>query len=318
MSVRRRKLTKIVTQLPSLAVDGWETRLVAKKNKKHVDVLQRISRKLRRSAKRLWWKRLSHLEHYQQIVFVVGCQRSGTTLILDCFDKDLRTVVFRDQSELSGHRGDRLRLKPHEEVESILAMTRCPIVVAKPLLDSQRTCELLDDYPRSKALWVMRDYRGVIGSSLRKFSGQIENVRRVLEEPDDWRGECVSDETRDFIAGFYRSDMQREDAAALMWVSRNQFFFDQALNESPEVSIVSYEDLVQQRDVAMRRIYDFLGVSFPARPLTNSIHQHALGRGKDVKIDSGIQDKCEAIQMALRKHYEIAIGMTKQGMSAKQ
>lgn len=259
-------------------------------------------RRQTRFIKHVRWSKLSSLSEYEQIVFVVGCQRSGTTLVLNCFENDHRTIVFRDESELSGFRDNRLRLKPYIEVAQILAKTRCPLIVSKPLLDSQRTLELLEQYPRSKALWILRNYLGVVGSSLRKFSGQIENVRRVLEEPDDWRAEGCSDETRNFIRRFYSTEMRREDAAALMWLSRNQLFFDNNLHQSERVAMLRYEDLVNQSDSLLRNVYEFLNLGYPSYRISKLIHRRSLSRGKTIELQPKIRAKCERLQTELIKH----------------
>ncbi|QEF99616.1 hypothetical protein Mal15_36820 [Stieleria maiorica] len=264
-----------------------------------MSIVQRVVSRQRKITKSIRWRAFSSLEQYQQIVFVVGCQRSGTTLVMNCFDNDARAIVFRDDSVLSGHQGNRLRIKPYAEVKAILAKTRCPLVVAKPLLDSQRTDELLDDYPRSKAIWMFRHFRGVVGSNLRKFKGQVENIRRVLEMPEDWRGERVSDETRDFIRPFVNPEMRREDAAALVWIARNNLFFEQSLQNCDRTFLLPYEDLVKSSRDTVKGIYRFLGISQPTKPVDRSIHQRALGRGQDLDIHPEILARCENIQQKL-------------------
>ena len=264
-------------------------------------ITKSVANRSRTISKIIRWRFASDRKDYGQIVFVLGCQRSGTTLLMNCFDQDRRARVFRDDSALTGFRGNRLRLKPYCETERTLANCRSPLVVSKPLLDSQLADEILSDYPRSKAIWMFRNYRGVIGSSLKKFSSQVESIRRVVDQPDDWRGERVHQRTVDFIKPFVSSDMRREDAAALIWIARNQLFFDQTFDNSKLVSVLNYEDLVSSSDDAMRRIYGFLELDFPPYSITHSIHQNSLVRGKELEIDATIEQACKALQRRLRE-----------------
>lgn len=276
-------------------------------------IIRSVANRSRTASKSIRWRFASNRKDYGQIVFVLGCQRSGTTLLMNCFDQDRRARVFRDDSALTGFRGNRLRLKPYREVERILAKCRSPLVVAKPLLDSQLAGEILSEYPRSKAIWMFRNYRGVIGSSLKKFSSQVESIRRVVDQPDDWRGERVHHRTIEFIKPFVSSNMRREDAAALIWIARNQLFFNQSFDSSKLVSVLNYEDLVNSSDDALRGIYGFLELDFPVYSITHSIHQNSLVRGQGIEIDATIEKACRALQRRL--HQCVAFNTQSQSLS---
>jgi len=56
------------------------------------------------------------------VLLILGCQRSGTTLISNLFDQDRRAVTFSEESELlSGRERPPLRLNELHEVNGHLA-----------------------------------------------------------------------------------------------------------------------------------------------------------------------------------------------------
>ncbi|MDZ4286527.1 MAG: hypothetical protein U0984_01135 [Prosthecobacter sp.] len=114
-----------------------------------------------------------------RIVFVFGCQRSGTTMLRSFIGFDPRVD---DQGE-----GDPpyfwqvpvedpryLRAVPDEEIERLSRASHSPVVLIKPLHDSQRAAALLQRFPRSKGIWIFRHYHEVILSHLNYYRGRYD------------------------------------------------------------------------------------------------------------------------------------------------
>jgi hypothetical protein len=78
-----------------------------------------LRRKLIRYGKKFWLG-VRPLPSEHRIFFILGCQRSGTTLLLRIFEEDWNAQVYREVSALSRQAGLR-RLQP-------------PEVVARPLI----------------------------------------------------------------------------------------------------------------------------------------------------------------------------------------
>ena len=106
----------------------------------------------------------------QQLLFIIGCQRSGTTLMTRIFNRDFNTLVYPEHSSLSKQdKVDGLRLNPLPQVEKRIKATRFPLVVLKPLVETQNSCQLLDffdgDFFRAKGFDAdrgrLRDSDGV-------------------------------------------------------------------------------------------------------------------------------------------------------------
>ena len=266
-----------------------------------------LSTRIQDRAGREWFlaqKRAYRLRHpyprdaRKAVVLVVGCQRSGTTLMLELFNADPRSVTFPEQSSLSSSAEGRLRLKPVQEVSRRLERVRSPLLVLKPLVESQRVPTLLDELDGSYAIWMVRRAESVAASDLSYFG--IENGERNLRlllsnEPPNWRGEVVPETTRSVLSSHYRPGMNPQDAAALFWWARTSLFFDLQLDARPDVRLCSYEQLVDEPEQTMRSLYDFVGVGYPERDITQGVHRGARSRGDDLSLSPEVRRLCDAL-----------------------
>jgi hypothetical protein len=237
-------------------------------------------------------------------VLVVGCQRSGTTLMLEIFNADRRSVTFPERSALSSAAEDRLRLKPLPEVRRRLERVRAPLLILKPLVESQNVPALLDALDNCYAIWMYRRPESVAASDLAYFgpANGERNLRLLLSnEPPNWRGEVVPEATRSVLSSCYRPGMDPFDAAALFWWARTSLYFDLGLDERPEVRLCSYERLVADPEQTMRRLYDFIGVSYPDLEITQAVHRQSARRGADVTLSSEIRQICEELWQRVQR-----------------
>jgi hypothetical protein len=233
----------------------------------------------------------------RQLLFIFGCQRSGTTLVKDIFDNDLNARVYGEFSEISrSQKGRRnLRLKPLEEVKAIIERGPARLIVAKPIAETQNALKLLAFFPGSKALFIYRNYAAVAASNLKLFGpgNGISNLRPIMEgDATNWRAEGVSADVRGMVAARFRGDMDPYDAAALFWYVRNRFFFDLGLDRHPAVRPLRYEDLVRDPSGMMARVYGFLGMDCP-RAAAALVHGDSAGKGREVKLSAEIRDLCQ-------------------------
>lgn len=262
-------------------------------------IRRRAQRALLQGKKRAY--RLTHpLPHdaRKAIVLIVGCQRSGTTLMLDIFDADRRSVTFAERSSLSSPAEDRLRLKPLQDVKRTLEHLPAPLLVLKPLVESQNTPTLLDGLENSRAIWMYRRPESVAKSDLAYFGRENaeRNLRLLLSnEPPNWRAEVVPETTRSVISRQYRPGMDPYEAAALFWWARTSLFFDLRLDERADVHLCSYEQLVAEPEQTMRSLYDFVGVEYPARDITAGVHRRSVGRRDDSTLSPEVRQLCDEL-----------------------
>lgn len=233
-----------------------------------------------------------------QILFIVGCQRSGTTLLVRLFNSDYRCRVFGEFSALSCDDPGGIRLNPLPDVAAAFRRVRVPLIIAKPLVETQNVKDLLAFFPSSKVLFVYRHFEDVAKSDTAKFGlhNGIDNLRPIVAGcTRNWRSEGARPFVRETVTRHFSQDMNPYDAAVLFWFARNQLFFDLALDAEPRVMLCRYEYLVGDPAAAMQRIYAFAGVSIPDLSHTRQVHSASIGKGGRLPLKPEVRVLCEQL-----------------------
>jgi Sulfotransferase domain len=244
----------------------------------------------------------------KRILFIFGCQRSGTTLLQEIFDQDLDAKVYGEFSAISRTRGKRhdIRLRALEEVKAIFERDRVGLIVAKPIVETQNARRLLAYFAGAKAVFIYRHYAAVASSNLKEFGklNGIRNLRPIVNgESQNWRAEGVPQEIRSMVSARFREDMNPHDAAALFWYVRNRFFFDLGLDQESSIMPLRYEDLVREPATMIGGIYRFVGAhSSPAG--ATLVHGASAAKGKDVKLSPDIEALCRELLGRLDRAHE--------------
>lgn len=239
----------------------------------------------------------------KNIVFLLGCQRSGTTILSEVIEKDFRTKVYKEShSKTSSKDPSGLRIDPLPILKKEIFRNKTKTIVIKPLVESQHTNQLLSDFPESKVIWVLREYKGVISSDIKKFGPKngTENLRKILEE-DTWRSENMSKHTLSLIQKYYKPKMSQYEAAALFWYSRNVLFFDQDLDKNKKITICKYEDLVTEPKKTMQRLYKHINYTYPKKNITARVFSSSVTKGKDILLNPEIALLCDNLLVKLNK-----------------
>jgi len=227
----------------------------------------------------------------------------------DILRNDLSSLVLGEFSPLSSRDNLRnIRLNPKEQLDAFLHQARAPFVVAKPLVESQKALQLLNQFQDLKILWMFRDYRDVTQSNLAKFGERngINDLRPIIKrEAGNWRAEKIPEQVHAELKELFSEDMDAHDAAALFWYSRNQLFFSQRLEKHPRVYLCSYQELVERPSDIVPDIYSFIGRRFPGPAIYSDIHKSSVGKGRSVKlsgqVDSLCQDLLDRLTLVSRK-----------------
>jgi Sulfotransferase domain len=245
-----------------------------------------------------------------RVLFIVGCQRSGTTMMTRLFDADFNCRVFGEFSELScADKEHGIRLNPLPDVADVINRVRAPLVVAKPIVETQNVRKLLDYFPSSKALFMYRRCADVARSDMVKYGERngLENLRPIAAgDPDNWRSAGASPAVQQMVRRFWSEDMNPHDAAALFWYARNQLFFDLDLANDPAIMLCQYEYLTQHPTEFMRRIYDFIGIERPQGLDTAEVRPP--GAEKRLELSPEIRMECDQLKARLDAHFQRVIG----------
>ena len=231
------------------------------------------------------------------ILFIFGCQRSGTTLLTEIFERDFNnTKVYGEFSRLSSDDKIRhIRLNPLHLVKTQIDNDRPSLIIIKPLVESQNALKLLDYFNNSKALWVYRHYRDVALSHLKLWGikNGIRNLRPIFEgQSQNWRSENASEYTKQIVRKHFSEDMNPYDAAALFWFVRNILFFEMDLDKNQNVMTSKYNDLIDNPLKTMNNIYEFVGYVYSLDKIPMNIYSDSKGRGENIKLSQGIEILC--------------------------
>ena len=236
-------------------------------------------------------------------VFVVGAQRSGTNMMMHGLDMAPEVRVY---NEGNGRAFDRFRLKPLPVVERLVTRSRARVVAFKPLTDSHRVHQMLDDLGSiepPRAFWIWRKVEGRVRSAVAKFpTSNLDVLRRWASGVDreHWQLQGMSDESRAFLGALDMAALSPESAAAAFWYVRNQLFFERQLDQRLDVLPVSYDLFLREPERWMRLIARFAGLTYRpeliahVKPSLSSRH-----RRTSVPIDPEILERCTQLERRL-------------------
>lgn len=257
--------------------------------------------------KRLYQQLILPEPSQRKILFIMGCQRSGTSLLTRIFVRDLHAIVYRESSPLSSNDPLKLRLNALPTVAQQVTQHKARLVVAKPLVESQNGAQLLQYFPSGYVLWAYRHYKDVAASSLKAFGDNVgvEDIRPFLtKDQTNWRSQNSSTQTQEVIAEHFSPDMNKYDAAALFWYARNRLFFEQGLHEHPRVTLLRYEDFVLDPPNTISNIYQFLQLDFPGSQMLKEVHAKSVKKGDEVTLSPEIEALCQQLYIQLEATYQ--------------
>ena len=269
--------------------------------------LVRKARKIFHSNRKKIHQSIRANEAQQRILFIVGCQRSGTTMMLHILEGDLNTQCFAERSKLTSNDTVRgIRLNSLDLMKREFSKIKAPLIVVKPLVESQNTPQLLDYFENSHAVWMFRNCQDVALSNIKQFGvdSGVNNLRPIIKrDTSNWRAERVSDHVRETISKYFAEDMNPYDAAALFWFARNSLYFDLKLHENPRVILCRYEDFVVEPEKYTRSIYQQIGQAFPDTGIASIVHSHSIRKGKDIEFSPAIEQLVQELQKKLETAY---------------
>jgi hypothetical protein len=199
-------------------------------------------------------------------VYIVGAQRSGTTMLLDALG---RLPGVETYGESDPRAFESFRIRGPEIISGILRASRSRAVVFKPLCDSHRTASLLEQLGPTisppRAVWVYRSPDDRIRSSVARFGdSNLQVLRRIAEAGDltSWQAGGLSNDRIALLRSFDYDHLSAESAAGLFWYVRNSLYFDDGLDRRQDVTLCSYDAFVASPDPSMQALCRFLGLKY--------------------------------------------------------
>lgn len=253
-----------------------------------------------RSAYKACRQRLVRLGPPRFHVWILGCQRSGTTLLEQIFRRDLDSAVFGEFSELA-IAPDKTCWRDLSSVRDILFSCNARYTVARPLFESDRAAEILDFFANSAAVWLFRDYRNVVDSMKRKWNDSFFEVSRRNESDasGNWRladVHCsILNEARQGEAA-----CTVDDVYATYWLKRNELFFQQHLDRSERTILVDYRSLVTDPPGCVDSILKRCGGAGVWDGFKSDAHTRSLNTPATA-ISPPVRERCDSMMDRLQQ-----------------
>lgn len=234
-------------------------------------------------------------------VFLVGAQRSGTNMVVHGLAQAPEFDVYNEGDRAAF---SRFQLRPDAQIRRLVDASPHRYVLLKPLCDTHRARELLDDMGTARPgrlIWVYRGVDARTRSQLTKFG---DSDRRVLREfavtgsTGRWQVQGLPADSIELIRSLDFDTLSPESGSALFWYVRNQLFFQLHLSDRPDVRLTSYEAFLQDPSTTMRALCDFLGFPYSGRLVAHVMPRPTPHR-RPLDIDPTIRERCAQLQARL-------------------
>ncbi|MCC6801967.1 MAG: sulfotransferase [Anaerolineae bacterium] len=211
----------------------------------------------------------------QRYFFILGCQRSGTTLLrlileshseIFCYDEvtGYQALMTRDFSASYG--SNRVGFKIPRWTEQLM----------QPQFSDKGQVEVTSNfYASHKLLFMLRDVRDTVTSMLKLGAGSGnwltnhgQEILAAKMQQDAFRQQFASE-----IAILKTTKYRSVAIGALYWKYKTQAYFDYHQQAFPMLGI-QYEYLVTSPDSCLRRVTDFLGLEWEDAVLNHDAFSH--------------------------------------------
>ena len=231
------------------------------------------------------------------VIFVAGVQRSGTNMVMDVLERSYETDVYHERDERAFNNYE---MREIPVIMDLYQQSKGKYFVIKTLCELQRLNELMDTFPNSKAIWVLRHYDDSINSMLVSFKNQADQARQVAGDRlgSQWRGQGMSDATHQKVRELVHDDISDATGAAIFWYYRNILFFENNFDKNNNIMLISYEKLVRNPQQQFQKIFDFLGLKYTPR-ISKNVHARSIRLREPKPIDTEVRDLCETLHKQL-------------------
>jgi len=199
--------------------------------------------------------------------------------------------------------------------------SREPIVVFKPINDTQNTDKLLQIQPNAKAVWIYRHFHDVVNSMVQKW-GDIQKraVHQIATGTYSGPGaEALGDRISAINLALARKlddrGLSANEAAAFIWFLQNSIYFDLKLDTRSDVLLCNYEGMVANPEWYFRRVFTFVGGEFSSRYVADVLSS-SVQKSDAPAIDAEIMHLCEGLMNRINEQHRLQLEMEQANTSA--
>lgn len=258
---------------------------------------EKIDRRLTRYKKMFLWK-LKKTHNNTLPVFIMGCGRSGTSMMVRMFEFDDRVETLAENNPKI--QNNYMLIK--ENIEKVITNCKAPIIVSKPILNSFEASMLLQQYPLLKIIWMQRNYKDMAASSVKKFGPVVSDYMKQLvqnKRGDNWLSRGMPDETLEILRNIETSDLNHHDWMCLVWWSVNRTIIIDRLYQDNRFIFIQYEQLVLDPVSVIDSLFQRIEFTYNPK-IAKYINPSSLGKGKDISIQPVVQDMCDQLTSELK------------------
>lgn len=130
-------------------------------------------------------------------------------------------------------------------------------------------------------------------------------LRIIKENCDKWLSRKMTKETRNEVIDLVKLGMGNASASAMQGNFWNILFFDQKFDQDKQVLLISYEELVNQPEIQVKKIcrFCFVEIEYTSR-MNKGIVRSFINRRKQPDIDSKIRMLCNTLMSKLKTQLE--------------
>jgi hypothetical protein len=261
-------------------------------------IIDKYKKRVRRKAHTLQKKALFSMrgKHANTLpVFIMGCGRSGTTMMLDIFHSDRRIETLGENDPKIATEKFMLR---YELLGPAIKQSKAPVLVMKPILNSFDAAKVLTQYRDAKVLWLVRDYKDMIASSMKKFGDRVAvSMREVITGNfgPNWIASGIHRETRRILQDMDSTGFTKLDWMGLVWWSVNRTILVDRLNTYEGFSLIQYEDFVIDQNAFLERIYGIIGLDCHCLG-SKMVHANSVGKGSGIQLSPSVEKLCSGLK----------------------
>jgi hypothetical protein len=177
-------------------------------------------------------------------IFIMGNGRSGTTMMINIFHRDWRVEAL-DENDPKIAQNYMLKM---DKVSNVINFSKASVLVMKPILNSFDAKKILKNYSNAKIIWMVRNYKDMIASSLKKFDTVVSDYMReyvLYGIGSNWITKGLPAETRRILTSLKTSEFSCQSWMALVWWSVNRTVILDDLIGLDRFYLVNYESLVR-------------------------------------------------------------------------
>ena len=236
-------------------------------------------------------------------VFIMGCGRSGTTMMINIFERD-------DRMQTLGENNPKVAknyMLVNEKIGLAIEYCKNPVLIMKPILNSFDASRLLKTYDRAKIIWILRDCKDMVASSIKKFgpvvSGYMKNLV-LFKKGNNWLSLGMPTATLEMLSKINSNAFTDHDWMALVWWSVNRTIMLDRLYESDRFLLLKYENLVRNPDAVLRWVYEDIGLQYKYRA-SKYIHPMSVGKGAAIQLHPHVREICENLAEDLTQFVKV-------------